>query len=400
MGKLENRVVSYTAFCHGLVHVLELTFGVVLMGIAETFGARLFVLGLLANIFGLAFGMTALPSGYLADRMSEARLLTLCCLGMGLSSIAVGLSPNVYILGGALFVLGVSVGILHPTGAAFVARIASRPGQGFGYFGIGGNLGVAFGPVIAGGIAASLGWRAAYLTFSVPALVLGLLFYLADRSLPPPEVPAGSGRHEDPVALRPYLMVLLLLFAAQVMNGLTYRGVVTFLPSYLAERVTFSFLNIDGLLLAGSFTTVALVFGVAGISLGGYLSDRTRPEWLALFIAFASAAALLPMGVSHGLALIGWASLFGFVYFMGQPVYNVLIASHSPRNWRGRIYGIAFFCVFGVGSFSATLLGYIAERLEKQWVFPVIGGFQLVVLVLAALLLHRARRRARPAPAR
>jgi len=76
--KFEKQAITYTAACHGLVHILELTYGAVLIGIAQEFGASLFALGTLANIMGFAFGIMALPVGLLADRISERRLLMLC----------------------------------------------------------------------------------------------------------------------------------------------------------------------------------------------------------------------------------------------------------------------------------------------------------------------------------
>ncbi len=90
MEKFEKQVVGYTSVCHGLVHVLELAYGVVLISIAQEFGASLFILGILANVMGFAFGFAALPTGFLADRTSERNLLIFCCLGMGVSSIAIG----------------------------------------------------------------------------------------------------------------------------------------------------------------------------------------------------------------------------------------------------------------------------------------------------------------------
>ena len=391
--KFEKQAIAYTSVCHGLVHVLELTFGVVLISIADEFGAGLFTFGILANIFGLAFGLTALPSGYLADRMSERRLLILCCLGMGISSIAVGLSPNVRVLGVALSVLGVALGILHPTGAAFVARIASQRGQGFGYFGIGGNLGVALGPLLAGVIASAFGWRAAYFTFSIPALLLGAMFFLSAQTEIPSKEQSPTLINRDDASLRPVILLLVIVFLGQVMNGLIYRGIVTFLPSYMAEQVTLSFLNIDALLMAGTFTTIALIFGVAGIFLGGYLSDRIRPEILALIIALALIPLLSMMGSTNGLMLIVFASAFAFVFFMGQPVYNFMVADYSPNRWRGRMYGVSFFSAFGLGSFSATLLGYIAEKVDSKWIFWVLAGFELVVFMLTIVLVVKTRRR-------
>jgi len=392
LGKLEQKAIAYTSACHGLVHILELTYGAVLIAIAQEFGASLFILGVLASIFGFAFGVTALPSGYLADRMSERHLLVVCCLGMAVASIAIGLSPNIYMLGAALLVLGLVLGIYHPTGAAFITRITTHRGLGFGYLGIGGSIGIAAGPILAGAIASFWGWRTSYFVFAIPALFLAFVFYLFARTEIPVAEHSNAESGAERVSLRPFILPLALIFCIQVLNGFIYRGIITFLPLYFSERIQFAFLNMDSLLIAGLFTTIALIFGVGGQFFGGYLAERRRHESLALIIILIATPFLVAIASSSGLPLLGAAIAFAFFNFMGQPIFNCLVADYCPPSWRGRMFGIYFFCVFGVGSFSAPLLGYIADRFGTSWVFMVSAGFNLLAVICAVFLLVRAMR--------
>ena len=390
MERIEKQVVAYTSACHALDHVLEMTYGVVLIGIAGEFGTGLFVLGILSNIAGFAFGLAALPSGFLTDRIGERRLLTLFCLGSGLASIGVALSPNVYVLGATLALLGLALGIYHPAGSAFIASRTTQTGMSFAYTGISGNLGVALGPILAGLIASSLGWRAPYLVFAIPAIALAALLFSFSRK----EIPVVSSSAVETGTIRTSLqsavLPLILIFSAAALNGFIYRGIITFLPLYLSQRIQITFLNVSSMTLAGSFATVALIFGVAGQFLGGYLCDRRRHEVLALMVTVAAPPLLLLVGNSQGLILLLGAIVFAFFHFMGQPIYNNLIADYSPESWRGRNYGISFFCNFGIGSFSATFLGYIAERLGTNWVFIAMAGISIVTMVLFIILLVEA----------
>ena len=392
MERIEKQVIAYTSACHALNHIFELAYGVVLIGIAQEFGVGLFLLGVLANIAGFAFGLTSLPAGFLADRIGEKRLLIIFCLGSGVASIAVGLSPNIYVLGTALAVLGLVLGIYHPVGAAFVARATKHRGMAFGYLGVGGNLGIALGPILAGVIASTLGWRAPYLIFAIPAFLMAGLLYSFTRTEIPSVSVEETAAETDVRRTRLHLVVLplVLIFVASAVNGFVYRGLITFLPLYLSQQIHFTFFDLDSMALAGSFTTVALIFGVFGQFLGGYLSERRRHEVLALVVAAATAPLLLLMGNSEGLILMLAAISFAFFHFMGQPIYNNLIADYSPASWRGRSYGIGFFCTFGLGSFSATLLGYTAEQLGTNWVFIVMAGIALVALACIVVLLVKA----------
>ena len=390
MERIEKQVVAYTSICHALTHVFELAYGVVLIGIAQEFGVGLFFLGVLANIAGFAFGLASLPAGFLADRIGERRLLMIFCLGSGVASIAVGLSPNIYVLGVALAVLGLVLGIYHPVGAAFVARATKYRGMAFGYLGVSGNLGIALGPILAGAIASTLGWRVPYLIFAVPALLMAGLLYSFARTEIPSVSEATIKMDTGKTHLRLLILPLVLIFIASAMNGFVYRGLVTFLPLYLSQRLHFTFFHLDSMVLAGSFTSIALIFGVFGQFLGGYLSERKRREVLALIVAVVAAPLLLLMGKSEGLILMLAAIIFAFSHFMGQPIYNNLIADYSPASWRGRSYGIVYFCTFGLGSFSATLLGYTAEQLGTNWVFIVMAGIALITLACIVVLLVRA----------
>jgi len=389
----ERRAITCVATCHGLLHVLELAYGVVLVSVAADLGASLLALGVIANVFGFAYGLTALPVGVLADRMSETRLLSVCALGMGAASIAVSLSRDVVSLGISMALLGVALGLFHPVATAYVARTAKRTGIGFAYLGTGGNLGLALGPIMVGALASGFGWRYGYAAFAVPCLILGFLFLRLPSRSAVIDARAGAAVSAAQPSLRPFLLPLGLIFAANTLNGLLYRGVVTFLPSHLSASVSSGIAGMDPVLLGGSFTTVALLFGVVGQFLGGYFCDRRRREALAVIAIGISAPALLGVWGFGGAALLGAAAVFAFFHFMSQPVFNALIADYCPDRWRGRMYGIYFFCSFGVGSFSASALGYIAETEGVRTIFLVCAFLGLAALLFAIALLARALKR-------
>jgi MFS family permease len=393
---LERRSIAYVSTVHGLLHVLELAYGVVLVAVAADLGASMLVLGVLANVFGFAYGLTALPVGILADRISETRLLAVCAIGMGAAAIGVSVAQGMVMLGVVLGFLGVALGLFHPVASAFIARTATRTGLGFAYLGTGGNLGLALGPIMVGAIASGLNWRIAYAAFAVPCVILGLLIAQLPNKIRLVTAVADAPPADTSFnALRPVLFPLALILLANVTNGLVYRGVVTFLPTHLSASVSTGLGGIDPIMLGGSFTTVALLFGVFGQFTGGYLSDRRRREMLALVSLCVSVPALLGVWGFGGALLLGAAATFAFFNFMSQPVFNALIADYCPDSWRGRMYGVYFFCAFGVGSFSASALGYVVEAQGVRTVFLVCAGIGVLSVAFIVPLLVRAVRRSR-----
>ena len=392
MERRESQAVFYSSACHGLVHFNELTYPAVLVLIASEFGSDLFLLGIVANISAFAFGAGALPAGFLSDRIGERRLLYLCMLGAGVATLIVGLSPNLIVLSVALAGLGVVLGLYHPAGAAFITKVAKSPAMAFGYLGIGGNLGIAFGPFIAASVAALLGWRASYLVLVLPLLLLGALIYRLPRTEAAPIEPTPSRPDLEKMSSRSTVVPLVIIYLTNTLLGFIYRGSMTFLPLYIMDRVRFSLFNIDSVALAGSFTTIALLFGIAGSYLGGRLPKRGQLERWLMIAPIVLVPALLVMGTAYDGVLMVAASVYAFSHFAGQPMLNALVAKYTPTRWRGRSYGITFFCAFGLGSFAAGVSGYLAENLGTNWVFIMLAGVGILMFACVLVLVIMAPR--------
>ncbi len=383
----EKQVIAYASAIHALMHGLELTYAAVLIAIASEFGTGLFLLGAIANVFALAFGSGAIPAGFLADRFGSRRILFVCLIASAAMAGLVSLSPNLPILAITMTGLGLATGLYHPTGLSFITREVRRRALGIGYHGMAGNLGVGITPVMAAGIAATLGWRAAYIFLGVIALALAFLLLRFSRRgevqlTGNPEEPAASASYPEQLLLGR----LLIVYVANTLAGFIYRGTVTFLPLYITQRVHINLWGLEPVVLGGSFASAALLLGVLGQYVGGHLADRIKLETLVVPATAVLIPSLLVMGLSGELVLVSAAGLFAFFNFMGQPTYNSLVAAYTPRRLQGRSYGFAFFAGFGVGSFSAGFSGLIAERLGTNWVFLTLAGVAFVMLLLASYL--------------
>jgi MFS family permease len=181
-----------------------------------------------------------------------------------------------------------------------------------------------------------------------------------------------------------------LVNLAYVLNGLVYRGAITFLPKHIHDEVSTD--------LADSLTTVALLTGAAGQYVGGLLSQRMTLERLAPFLVLPVVPALLLTGLVSGGGLIPFAAAFIFFTFAGQPVFNALISEYTPRRLVGRSYGVAFFAAFGIGGSGGAIAGAFADRWDTGAAFLAMGAFAAVTLTLCFILLARSLRQ-QPMPA-
>ncbi len=397
---MQRRLVLYTAVAHGLVHTTELTYAALLLRIGDEFGQGEFMLGIIANAFAFTFGAGALPSGVLVDRLGSQRVITFGFLIAAVASVLVGLSPNAFVLGAFLVLLGMGIGLYHPAALSLIALTAEKRGLVLGYHGVAGNIGVAVAPVMAVGLAEAIDWRAAY--FFLGGLSLLLVFLLRAAHLPSAErgsrVQAVAAAEPSPSGGQPAwaaraLLPLLLIYVVFVLNGFIYRGSLTFLPAHIEEHLHIRFLGIDEAALASSLTTVALLAGAVGQYAGGNMCQRYVLERLAPPLALALVPSLFLVGATGGLLMVAAAAAFVFFNFAGQPVYTSLIAEYTPEGAVGRSYGISFFAAFGLGSVAATFAGFFAERWGTGSVFVSLSAFALLVVGLTLVIWRVSRSR-------
>ena len=382
------------SLAHAAVHCTELTYAALLLKIGGEFGVDMLVLGFIANAFALAFGIGALPSGVLVDRLGSPRVLRICFLTAAGASLLVALSPSPLVLGIFLTILGLCIGLYHPAAISLIAQGAERRGLVLGYHGMAGNIGIAVAPAIALGFASTVGWRWSYVFLA--GLALAMVVFLQFLRLP---TVSHSRPRADTATTAPQqrakvaVAALVLIYMAYVLNGFIYRGSMTFLPTLIEEQVHIHILGINETALAGSLTTLALLTGGVGQYLGGSLSDRGSLERLATLLALALVPALLLMGMSDGLLLVVAAAVFVFFNFAGQPVYNILLAEYVPGSALGRSYGLSFFASFGLGSTAASFSGLLADRWGTSSVFLALAAFGAAVLALAVALWRLSLRR-------
>lgn len=407
-------LVAYISTAHALIHAIEVTYGVLLLRIKDDFGVGFLLTGIVATGFAFTFGFGALPSGVLVDRLGTQRVLTIAFSMAAGACLLVATSPNPVLLGLFLGLLGLGIGLYHPAGLSFIAQVARQRGLALGWHGVAGNLGIAATPLVAVGVAEAFDWRWAYVLLAVLALAMAISLRMVrlDRPGAPATEPsvdaatAGSlerGRSDDadeppPGRLRAFLP-LFLVYGVFVLNGFVYRGSITFLPTHLENHLHISWFGLDELAWASGFTTVAFLGGTLGQLFGGTLSERYRLERLTVPLTFSMLPFLLLIGLTGGLPLVLFATLFVFANFSGQPIYTGLIADYTPKRALGRSYGISFFAAFGIGSSAGTVGGLFADRWGTYSVFLMLAGFVLIAMTLPLAIWRLSEREARRAPA-
>ena len=389
MTPTERRIIAYTSAAHSLIHILEWTYAALLIKISLEFDLGFFLLGALGNVAAFTFGFGALPSGFLTDRLGSRRVLYVCMLGSGLSAVLVGISQTSLMLGIALGLMGLTMGLYHPAGIALIAQRVRQRGMALGLHGVSGNLGIAITPLLAGGLAFAFDWRAAYFFLAALAVALGLLLrYVSlggetQRAEAEPMPAQPSQRSGSP------LVPLILIYSVFVLNGFVYSASRTFLPTHISSEGSEA--------IGDVLATLALLMGAVGQYIGGSLSQRFPLERLAPLMAIMIVPCLIVMGVTSGALLVVAAGGFVMFSFGSQPIYTGLIADYTPGRLLGRSYGISFFAAFGLASVGSTYAGFFAARWDStSAVFTALTPFAVVAFLMGVGLWVIWRRRPRP----
>ena len=378
----ERRIVASTGVAHGLNHAVDLVYGTVLAVILIEFGTTEVVLGALATVSWLAYAFAAVPAGEMADRLGSQRTVALSMGGAGVAALLAAFSPNVWVLGAALVLIGILGGLYHPAGLSLITRGVRSRARALGIHGAGGNLGTALAPVLTAAVAGAWNWRGAFVVFAVLSIAVSIAAF---RS-PPDDTEGRSERSRPRLRAQSLLVPLALMFVINACFGFIFRGLTLFLPLHLGENLGFDVLGFEPVVIGGAAATIALLFGVAGQYAGGEIGERFRRERLLVPAAALTVPPLIVMGFWDGWLLLIGASAFVFFNFLAQPTAVAMISDYAAERLQGRVYGLTSLTGFGVGAFAGLGGGFLADGPGVAWVFVMMAGVALLTVLCAVAI--------------
>jgi MFS family permease len=379
----EKSILFAVSTCHALIHAYMLVFPTIYRSLGSSLNLEFSGVGFVGMASYMAFGFGSLPAGLVSDRVGSSTLLVICMAGTTLASVLVFFmtTPAGVVL--ALVLLGLFGSLYHPAGLSLLSTsIRGDLGRALGIHGMAGTFGVAVAPLIAGFVTSQLGWTHSYLVLGafggvIVAILIAVLGF--HRMVHPSQTETDQkGVREASLNRR-----LVLIYCIGAVYGLIYRGIMTFFPTYLSERVGFIGSDVARL---GLLSSGILVISVLGPLVGGYLASSRKAIERNLLIVFAMMA-LLSVGFyfASGLALVLVTIPTVLLIFGFQPLQNTLIAASSHSTRRGTVYGINYTVAFGIGAFASGIGGVFGEKFGLRSIFLLMLGLCIVELFLVSL---------------
>ncbi len=352
------------------------TFSVFVKPLAAEFGWSREAISSGFAIAAVTLGVCSPLLGRWIDRFGPRRIILICMTvyGCGIALLSL-LHAGIWQFYLTCFVLG-AVG----NGAAHLAYSRSistwfqrRLGMALALVMVGAGLGAMILPVVAQSIISRSGWRAAYASLGVLALLLGLPLswrYIRERG--------GIGRKSDPVSHSgttwqqgfrsfPFWIITAILFVSSI----SMNGAITHLSALLTDRG----------LTAGNAALCASILGgssLLGRVVVGWLLDRFFGPRVALAINLITALGILLLARANSFPAGCLAAALIGVGAGGEAATTpYLLTRYFGLRAFSTLYGLTWTFYAAAGAIGPVILGRA---------FDATGSYASLLVLLAAAL--------------
>ncbi|SDK00296.1 MFS transporter [Sediminibacillus albus] len=309
----------------------------------------------------------------------------------------------VYMLGLAIFVLSVgSYAFIFSIVFLFIMRMVQgigwgfsttatgtiatdlippkRRGEGMGYFGLSGNLALAFGPALGLTLAGYISFTQLFLICSA----LGLVALVLSSQIKYKKVEQSSNKSvtvKFDIFEKSAIQPSLLLFFITV----TFGGIASFLPLYTAKA------GISGIEV---YFLIYAVFLMVSRTFAGRLYDAKGH--VVVFLPgtlMILAAMLLLVWLPNSLVLFIAAGLYGLGFGSVQPALQAWSVDKAPANRKG-MANATFFSFFDLGvGIGAMTFGQIAFLFGYRFIYLTAAASVFLSMLLYVILLINSSRK-------
>ncbi len=366
--------------------ITDLTQGalpVLLPFLKEAFALSYAAAGAIVMTSNLTSSLIQPAFGYYSDRRGAIWMIPAGIAVSGVGFGLVGLAPNYLLLLAAVFISGLGVASFHPEGFK-AARFftGGRMATGMSFFSVGGNLGIAFGPLLAIAAYSWFGLKGIML-FLIPGLIAAGIFLAALQWLGSPQREAARAGNSQggarPAPLGKRRIPLLFLVLAVTVRSWVQMGLMAFIPFYFVNVLE------GDPLMVGKLLTVFLMAGAAGTLLGAPIADRVgHKRFFVVTMVLLTPLLWLFLhceGWWHFLVL-GLAGAFLISTFS----VTVVMAQQVLPDRLGMAAGLMVGFAIGMGGIGAAVLGSVADAWGVVTVLRITAFLPVAAALFAAAI--------------
>jgi YNFM family putative membrane transporter len=349
------------------------------LGIAATFGTSKSVIGLVLTGMWASYALLQFPSGVLADRYGERRVVLVALGAAATGSLLVSLSQSLLVFGAAALVLGSGAGLYFAAGTALLDRRFENTARAFSIHSAGGPLAGLAVPVVAAAVATRWDWRAGVLVGGVGALGALALAIVAIGDLPPASPDSNVRARLHPRTVVDLLSRPAVAFTTVVgvIGMYVFQAFVSFFPTFLQEHHHLT-RGRAALLTGVAFVLIAVVMPFVG-----EVADRIDLDWALVVPLLVTATGftllvLVPDATGHRWAGVG---LVGVGLTWGGAIQARFMRQFGPGEG-GTGFGLVRTVFVLLGSVGNVATGVLADAVGWSAAYGVVAGLLVVAAVL------------------
>jgi MFS family permease len=323
--------------------------------------------------FAIFYTVMGIPIGRLADKYNRRSIIALGVATWSLMTAVCGITRGYWQLFAARVGVGVGEAALSPAAYSMIADLfpPQKLGRALSVYTTGAFVGAGLAFIIGGTVIAAItstpeitlpvvgtirSWQAAFFIVGLPGLIVAALMYTVRE--PVRHINSASG--SDLVSMTEvfaYVRARWRVFGTHYLGfsllGVVFNGITAWTPAFLSRSFDMS--------VGQSGPTIGaliLVFGTAGIIVGGWLTDYLGRK------GFVDGA--MRTGLVAGIGCIPFAVLVPFM-----PTLQWVLVIYCP---------LLFFASFGFGAAAAALQQVTPNRMRGM-----VSAFYLFFLNLIGI---------------
>jgi MFS transporter, FSR family, fosmidomycin resistance protein len=343
------------------------------------------------GLTGLTLAATFLSSavqpafGVITDRHRMGWLIAIGLLVAGIGVGLSGLGDSYAITWLAIALSGVGVAAYHPEATRTARGVAGNSTQAMSWFSVGGNVGIALGPLAVTPVLLLTGLRGTPL-LALPAVAMAALLAVrrpwrrahaagqARRS----QRAAAGGRDAQP--RRDDWRSFARLTAVVITRSIAYFGVASLLALFVIRRFH------EPTAVGSAALTTFVAAGAIGSLTGGWLADRWRRLATVRLGYLFAIPALVLLATAPDVEVAFCAAVFaGLALYLPFAVQVTLGQDYLP-NRIGTASGVTLGLAISMGGLAAPLFGFLADSYGLAVALGALAVLPVLSVVLAARL--------------
>jgi len=301
---MRRRSLSLLSFGHLAVDVTAGALPAALPFLQKEFGLSYLMLAVVATTYQATSSIAQPIFGALSDQGARRFLMPLGVLLAAGGFAALGVAPTYPIMLAAVALAGIGSAIFHPEATKSARYVAGAlRATGMSFFTIGGNIGVALGPLVFIGLVTWRGLSGTSLYLVVGA-VAALAIVVIGPSIARAEVAHRALGSPTSADAKPGAMAALVTVVA--LRSVIYGGILVFVPLYAVNVLHHDPAQNGPLLFA--ILAAGAVATVIGAAIGDRVGHRRTmaisfafvPPLLAVYIVIPSAVGIAALVLAGG----------------------------------------------------------------------------------------------------